>query len=562
MTTNNQIILDGLLTQRQSEVDPDTDPATFFEFFTAQQILKDFDLSYDEIESGLVGGGGDGGIDSLYLLVNGDLVQEDSDYSHLRKDIVIDLIIIQSKAQPGFQETPVERFITVSHDLFDLSSGPPPTNAYNGRLVGAIDRFQTLYRDLTPWFPTFNVSFHYASKGVHANDNVRRKVDALRDTVLSRIPQANFEFYFLGASELYDLAARQPHTTSNLTLAESPISSEDQVGFVCLVKIRDFFNFITDDSGLLQRQLFEANVRDYQGRTEVNDEIQASLRATESDDFWWLNNGVSILATQASLGGKVLTIKDAQIVNGLQSSTEVYYYCKDTDGSNDGRKILVRVMVPKEDESRDRIIKATNSQTVVPPSSLRATDRIHRDIEQYLRQRGLFYDRRKNYYKNEGKPRDKIVRIPHLAQAVMAIVLQQPDQARARPSSLLKNDEDYARVFSPSYPVELYYVCAEGMRRVEGLLRLPNLNVPAEDRNNLRFYVAMHAVSGIGVSARTEPERVAKFDVGELDERAAQRSLDFVRPMYVALGGSDQISKGPQLLNAMRDGASASRREA
>ncbi len=82
MTTNSRIILDGVLQQRQSEVDPDAKPDSFFEFFTAQQVLKDFDLSYDEIESGLVGNGGDGGIDGIYLLVNGDLVQEDSDYGY------------------------------------------------------------------------------------------------------------------------------------------------------------------------------------------------------------------------------------------------------------------------------------------------------------------------------------------------------------------------------------------------------------------------------------------------------------------------------------------------
>ena len=554
MTTNSQIILDGVLKQRQSEMDPDADPSTFFEFFTAQQILKDFDLSYDEIESGLIGGGGDGGVDSIYLLVNGDLVQEDSDYSHLRKDIVIDLVVIQSKTHAGFQETPVERFITVSNDLFDLSKGTTHPSVYNKQLLGAIDRFQSLYRDLTPWFPTFNVSFHYASKGVAANDNVKHKVEMLKDVVLSRIPNARFDFQFLGASELYDLAGRQPHTTFNLPLAENPISSDDQVGFVCLVRLRNFFDFITDETGSLQRQLFDANVRDYQGRTQVNDEIQASLQVVGSEDFWWLNNGVSILATQASLGGKTLTIKDPQIVNGLQTSTEVYNYCKTADMGDEGRKILVRVMVPNEDESRDRIIKATNSQTVVPPSSLRATDRIHRDIEEHLHQKGLFYDRRKNYYKNEGKPRDKIVGIPYLAQAVMAIVLQQPDQARARPSSLLKNNDDYGRVFSSSYPIELYYVCAEAMRRVESILKLPSLGVPTEDRNNLRFYVAMCAVSGVYNSPKPTPKTISGFDVASLDEAAVQHSLNFVLPKYVSLGGNDQVSKGPQLLKAIFNG--------
>ena len=59
-----------------------------------------------------------------------------------------------------------------------------------------------------------------------------------------------------------------------------------------------------------------------------------------------------------------------------------------------------------------------------------ATDKIQRDIEDYLKSRGLFYDRRKNFYKNSGKPRDVIIDIPYLAQAVMAILLRRPDTAR------------------------------------------------------------------------------------------------------------------------------------
>ena len=549
MPTNNQILLDGVLKQSQSEIDPGAKPDNFFEFFTAQQVLKDFDLSYDEIESGLVGNGGDGGIDGFYLLVNGDLVQEDSNYDYLRKEIIIDLIIIQSKTHAGFEETPVERFITVSKDLFDLSNNCPFTDVYNERVSEAIQRFHDIYKNLAPRFPTLNVLFIYASKGSDPSDNIKRKVDILRDSVLNDITDAKFACQFLGASELLCLARRHPYTTYTLLLAENPISSEGQVGFVCLVRLRDFFNFITQGTGALQRQLFEANVRDYQGRTQVNDEIQASLQNQAREDFWWLNNGVSILASQASLGGKTLTIKDPQIVNGLQTSTEVYNYCKDSALKDESRKILVRVMVPTEEESRDRIIKATNSQTVVPPSSLRATDRIHRDIEEYLRPRGLFYDRRKNYYKNEGKPRDKIVGIPYLAQAVMAIVLRQPNQARARPSSLLKSDENYAKVFNTSYPIELYYVCAEAMRRVESFLKLPDLQVAIGDRNNLRFYVAMHAVGGISNSPR--PSEVAKFDVTTLDEAVVKCSLDLIKPNYVNLGGNDQVSKGPALLKAL-----------
>lgn len=558
MTTNDQIILDEVLNQRRNDIDPDAAESSFFEFFTAEQVLKDYDLSNDEIESGLVGAGSDGGIDGIYLFVNGDLVQEDSDYRHLRRDIAIDLIILQSKMHSGFQETPVERFLTVSSDLFDLSTNISElSSVYNDRLRESIQIFHGLYQELAASFPVLKVTFYYASRGTTINDNVKRKVEQLRLVVTSHFPQCEFDFQFLGAAELLALARRHPQKTYGLPLAESPISSGDQVGFVCLVRLRDFFEFITDEEKSLRRQMFEANVRDYQGRTQVNDEIQTSLKDNAAEDFWWLNNGVSILATQASLGGKTLTIEEPQIVNGLQTSTEVFNYCRQVDDPSDERKILVRVMVPNEDESRDRIIKATNSQTAVLLSSLRATDKIHRDIEEYLRPRGLFYDRRKNYYRNEGKPRNKIVGVPYLAQSVMAIVLRRPDTARARPSSLLKTDEDYERVFNPAYPIGLYHVCAEVMRRVEEELKAPELNVAPKDRNNLRFYVAMHAIMEASNSQTPGPSEIAGFDVGGLDQTSVQQSVVLIQPKYDALGGDDQTAKGPALLKAvLEDGAS------
>ena len=226
-----------------------------------------------------------------------------------------------------------------------------------------------------------------------------------------------------------------------------------------------------------------------------------------------------------------------------------YNYFKTYNLDNDQRKVLIRIIVPSDDSSRDRIIKATNSQTVVQQASLRATDKIHRDIEEYLRPKGLFYDRRKNYYKNEGKPRNKIIGISHLAQAVMAIVLQQPNTARARPSSLLKKDEDYAMVFNSSYPIQLYYVCAEATRRVEQHLKDPAAGLEVKDRNNLRFYVAMHAVNAVSGTLRAEI--IAEMDMAKLDRTAVQHSLDFVMNKYSELGGDDQVAKGPALLEAV-----------
>ena len=426
------------------------------------------------------------------------------------------------------------------------------TSVYNDALVECIRRFRLVHQQLAAKFPLLKTSFYYASKGEQVNDNVARKVEKLEAVLKHHFPSAEFEFNFLGASALLALARRVPQTTYTLALAENPISSEGQVGFVCLVRIRDFFAFIRDDQGALQRQIFEANVRDYQGRTVVNDEIQQSLQEQHAEDFWWLNNGITIIAGKASQSGKTLSIEDPQIVNGLQTSTEIFEYCKKFNTDADDRKVLVRVIVPSEQESRHRIIKATNSQTAVQHASLRATDKIHRDIEEFFRSKGLFYDRRKNFYKNEGKPRDKIIGIPHLAQAVMATLLRRPDTARARPSSLLKEDEDYNKIYSEAYPIQLYYACAEATRRVEAYLKTTDSDLPTKDRNNLRFYVTMHAAAVLAGKPTPTAKDLAELDVSKLDDERIKSSLDIVKSEYHALGGTDQVAKGSSLLEAIK----------
>lgn len=552
MATNDKIILDEVLKQRKAEIDPSASDSEFFELFAAEQVLKDHDLSYDEIGFGLIGSGGDGGIDSINLFVNGELVQEDPDYSYLKKNVSLELVIIQAKTSAGFQETPVERFITVSEDIFDLSRATSDfDNVYNEELIDAIDRFRFVYQQLAAKFPTLLVRYVYACKGTKVEVSVERKVEKLQGVVQRHFPAAEFSFSFVGASELLALARKAPQTSYSLVLAENPISSEGQVGFVCLVRVRDYHEFITDNTGNLRRQIFEANVRDYQGPTEVNEEIQQSLQKSKQEDFWWLNNGVTVIAGKATQSGKALTIEDPQIVNGLQTSTEVYNYCKKFNTDDDKRKILVRVIVPTESESRDRIIKATNSQTSVQQASLRATDKIHRDIEEYLRSRGLFYDRRKNYYKNDGKPRDKIIAIPHMAQAVMSILIQRPDTARARPSSLLKKNDDYRLVYNESYPIQIYYVCIELVRRVETYLRSNFPELETKDRNNLRYYVAMHAALKAYGAAKISPADLAKLDLSKIEDEDIAASTILVRSEYVSLGASDKVAKGPDLLSAV-----------
>ena len=562
MASNDVIILDQILSQKRQELAPDLSENEYFEIFTAEQILKDYELSYDELKSGITGNGGDGGIDSLYVFINGELLQEDTDLLSIKKEIVIELLILQSKTSKGFSETVIEKFIDVTENLLDLSNPIEDyETVYNKELRDAIGNFRGAYETLAARFPKLIINYYYASKGSTEHPNLKKKVDKLKAKVKQLFSSAEVSLDFFGASKLLEKARRSPQKTYSLKLVENPISSSDKVGFLCLVSLRDYVRFITDEDENLRKHIFEANVRDYQGKTLVNEQIQQSLRASRDEDFWWLNNGVSVLASHATLSGKTLTIENPEIVNGLQTSAEIFKYFKEVNPANEARNLVVRVIVPDETESRDRIIKATNSQTTIPPASLRATEKIHRDIEEFLRPYGLYYDRRKNYYKNEGKPINKIISIPYLSQTVMSVLIQRPDHARARPSSLLTRDEDYEQLFNPSYPIKIYYVCLMLVQRVEQFLKTNEFSMlDRKTRGDVRFHIATHI--SISLLAKDKPSvgDLSEINVRDINDAVFSNSTTRVMAIYRSQTtanpiASDKVAKSPEFREAIKNDA-------
>ncbi len=95
--------------------------------------------------------------------------------------------------------------------------------------------------------------------------NVQKKAERLQQAVSKLFSDATAVVEFLGCSDLLKLARQTPSRPFSLQLAENPISSAGQVGFVCLVRLTDFHAFVTDGTSL-HRHIFEANVRDYQDR--------------------------------------------------------------------------------------------------------------------------------------------------------------------------------------------------------------------------------------------------------------------------------------------------------
>lgn len=548
--TNDQIILEQIIKERCAESGDELTVSEYFEIYSASEILKNYDLSYDDISYGIVGDGGDGGIDSIYTLINGELLKEDTSVNTNQKKNHIELIIIQSKTSASFKEDAVIKFRESAQDLFNLANNPDDyAERYNADLIDKVKLFRDSYSKLAKTFPKIEIRYFYATQGDDVHPNVSGKVPKLQEDIVKMFGGAEFSFEFIGASELLEMTRNVPSTSRVLEVAESPIGTTAG-SYLCLVSLSKYYEFISD-SGSLARSIFESNVRDYQGSVVVNTGIRKTLENQESENFWYLNNGVTIITPKAVMAGKQLTIEDPQIVNGLQTSHEIYQYFSQLENhEGDERAVLVRVICEEDEEARDRIIRATNSQTSIPPASLRSSDDIHRNIEDFLKSNGYYYDRKKNFYKNQGMPVSKIISISYMAQAMMAIMMLKPDSARARPSTLINSDVEYKKIFSLDKPIDIYLKAIQIMKATETYLKPENCEIQLERKTitNIKFYVAMIASIKLAGSSQEIEKKLSELPNVEVSDEILSDSLQMVLEKFNELGATDQVAKGSALV--------------
>lgn len=362
---------------------------------------------------------------------------------------------------------------------------------------------------------------------------------------------------FHGARELHQLSQRV--RSERLELAFEGTLPDEENSYVALVALEEYCRFLRDETGALRRYIFDGNLRDFQGDIEVNSAIAASLNDPDAPQFWWLNNGVTILASDVSVAGKKLYVDDPQIVDGLQTSIVIHESFPPDDGAGvkSGHRLLVRIIDESDADTRDRIIRSTNSQTRVSTASLRATDGLQREIEICFHHEGWFYDRRKNYWKNEGKPAERIVQITYLAQAVLAICLADPASARARPSSLLEDHDDYGRIFDPQREHSIYLWAASTQKHVDAFLRSGD-GVTREEITNLTFHLSTMLVAAalgrrVDANKRNDVASLVGREFTAEELRVALKELRESMASYrVQTGlGMDRVAKSSEFVEAM-----------
>jgi hypothetical protein len=538
------ILLNSILEKNKSKYPAGLSVDDLFEFYCADTLLVNYDLDNSEIEEGIVDGSKDAGIDAAYVFVNRQLLVEDFDFDSIKQKPEIELYIIQSKNQESFKEGPVDALSASLPLLLDPERDPNRlAQLFKPQVVAIFQAFLNAMKALAGEFPKVYIRIFYCSKGGVPNSVIEEKAAGLAKNL--RDKYQNVEFSLVGAQQLYDKSSSQKRLTKELPTVGTPLSGTNS--YVALCHLRDYGKFIADEEARLINRIFEANVRAYQGDVEVNQEIAQSLKEPpEGVDFWWMNNGVTIVADQAQFMNNRLMIENPLIVNGLQTTHELHKHAS-LIGETDQRMVLVRVIVENNRENRDQIIRATNRQTNIKHSSFRATEAVHRELEDYLGTLGLFYDRRKNFYKREGKPADKIISIDRLAQATLAVLLQEPHTARARPTGALKGDDNYRRLFSgdkSKHPLETYGFIVRMLMAVEKHFRAIACEDNQAHRNNLKFHVLMVLSWAINKSKNLPALRIAQLNtVGEFDNALIAAVTNWVFKQFDISGPNDKTAK-------------------
>lgn len=554
MTSNDVVLLDDMIVRSRDEtlsVLSDTEHETYF---TAKQYLRNFNASHDDLLSGIVDGAQDGGIDAVYMFVNGFCIRDDTPLTGLGRNAQLDLFILQVKNSKGFGEAALDKLVVNLPRLLRFGRDEEQlAKTLNPKVIEITRRFLAAYRALD--MPSLRIYVGFAAlKSEHLHPNTVEKsvlvTDTLSESFASCVPVVDF----LDASTLSDMAREKPSVTRTIALAENPISTDTAGGYIGVVRLDEYERFITDESGNLDASLFEANVRDYEGETTVNKSIQATLEKQDEDvDFWWLNNGVTIVAARVQPANKLLELESPQIVNGLQTSHEIYKRSRGVAASTEKRSVLVKIIQAKDDKVRDRIIRATNSQTSLSLSSLRATDKVQRQVEEYLLKHGLYYERRKNLYSNKGIRIENLVSIDQMGQALLSCLVQMPHIARGQVSRVFE-DDIYDLLFASTHPIDAYLAAIRIERECEDFLRSDSTT--RSQVEDFCFHLTMLAT--IAVTRRNRPNAadIASASYGSL-ETVLPELLQIVREEF-AIGARrrreslfDRVAKDPDVTEGL-----------
>lgn len=471
MENNEEKIFNAILEnfKKEYKIPKKTDA---FNIFVPYQICKNKMIGVEEAMESCVDGGNDGGIDNILIFVNDMLIKTKEDYEKLNiirnPQNILEIFIMQNKKTSGFSPDALNKLCVTFQNIFDEKfNNEELEKNYNFDLIEQILLFRKIMEDI-PNFYTDKISMNFIystmSKDVDISEHVLNSQKLLTELIKNNMCIDNVNVIYNGIKELkklYDSGFSSSVQLKTKNMISDTYVDENNEACIILSTIDDYYEFLSSEEDELKEYLFEANIRDFQEKNnDVNEEILRTLNEQSNVDFWWLNNGITILVEDLEIKPKSLILTMPRIVNGLQTSYCIYENKKNIPPlfkRKDERCVLIKVIKTSNEKIMENIIFATNNQTPINTADLIANNPIQKNIEEYFKNKGYFYERRNNFYKRKREiDPSKIITKSTLFQCAMAVIEKSPSIARNNPKTIIY-ESNYSLLFNENIDIEIYF---------------------------------------------------------------------------------------------------------
>ncbi|MBW8830822.1 MAG: AIPR family protein [Burkholderiales bacterium] len=373
------------------------------------------DLDAREAFDCLTDGGGDFGVDAMQ-------VTEEVD-----GEFAVTLFQAKYKAKleadSNFGEGGIQALVDAIRHIFDPSAD---LGAINDRLRVRVEEARAMVRD--GFIP--RVRAIACNNGLKWNEQAQRMIDL-----------AHFGDQVTWEHVNHDVL---------IGILQRPKQVDDTLRFVGRANVEDM-NFsrvcigrmpVTEVAALMRPHgdtLLERNVRRYLGLhgNRVNEGIRETLQSSNPSNFYFFNNGLTLVCTDFSYNALQssdyqVRVENLQIVNGGQTCMTILKTAESLAAQGKtlpgDASVLVRLYkLPKDNEDIVlQITHATNSQNPVDLKDLRSNDSIQIQLEASIQSLGFNYRRKRV----DGSPKPTDITAGAAAEAILAVWRDAPHQAK------------------------------------------------------------------------------------------------------------------------------------
>jgi len=373
------------------------------------------DLDLDEAFDCLTEGGGDFGVDAMYVTE-----EVDGEFG---------VTLFQGKYKTNlegtsnFEENGINALINAIRHIFDPSA---QLGAINDRLRVKVETARSMIRDgIIP-----RVRAIACNNGLKWNNAAQQSINR---TGFGE--QVSWEH--VNHDDLISVLQRLKPVDETLRLTGKAVVEDMNFSRVCVGRIP-----VTEIAALMKahgEKLLERNIRRYLGLhgNRVNEGIRTTLRSPNPANFYFFNNGLTLVCEDFSYNALQssdyqIKVENLQIVNGGQTCMTIFKTSEELqkEGKNlpAEASVLIRIYkLPKDNEDIVlQITHATNSQNPVDLKDLRANDAKQQQLEQSIQELGFTYRRKRM----DGATRPVDITSGAAAEAILAVWRHAPHQAK------------------------------------------------------------------------------------------------------------------------------------